>query len=400
MYCVYKITNTLNNKVYIGKTKNFNRRMKEHCSTVTLAIGKAICKYGKDNFLFEILYQTDDIDLLGLKEFEYINIFNSMVPNGYNYTKKTDSKIIFADSTRRLLSISSQKKIRPKGASSTSKYFGVALPRRSNHYATVMVFDGKRIRRSANSEMEAAEQYDKISIYLWGVDAKLNFPEKLSFYLSLDLDKNFSDFMSMKSTAKRITYIPDENTKTIIAIKAQRAGKSKTEYSSSKYIGVRLPKNGKSFTASIQFNGKTYHKKVEDEIKAAELYDKMALFWYGNCAKLNFPQKLPSYMLENLEEINKEFISPIRKLSIYNFVTQHKTSKKWVVSTKLYTDKLRLGLYESELEVARIVDYIIIYFKLEKSLNFPTYSYDSIKIQTVIENGINHNTKIRLTDDM
>jgi len=335
-----------------------------------------------------------------LKEFEYINIFNSMVPNGYNYTKKTDSKIIFADSTRRLLSISSQKKIRPKGASSTSKYFGVALPRRSNHYATVMVFDGKRIRRSANSEMEAAEQYDKISIYLWGVDAKLNFPEKLSFYLSLDLDKNFSDFMSMKSTAKRITYIPDENTKTIIAIKAQRAGKSKTEYSSSKYIGVRLPKNGKSFTASIQFNGKTYHKKVEDEIKAAELYDKMALFWYGNCAKLNFPQKLPSYMLENLEEINKEFISPIRKLSIYNFVTQHKTSKKWVVSTKLYTDKLRLGLYESELEVARIVDYIIIYFKLEKSLNFPTYSYDSIKIQTVIENGINHNTKIRLTDDM
>lgn len=29
--CIYKITNRINNKVYIGQTGNLERRWKEHC---------------------------------------------------------------------------------------------------------------------------------------------------------------------------------------------------------------------------------------------------------------------------------------------------------------------------------------------------------------------------------
>ena len=30
MYYIYKITNILNNKIYIGRTNDFKRRMREH----------------------------------------------------------------------------------------------------------------------------------------------------------------------------------------------------------------------------------------------------------------------------------------------------------------------------------------------------------------------------------
>ena len=63
-FCVYKITNLINDKVYIGKTSsNPYKRWKEHVN-VALNIRKyqrryiihnAICKYGVDNFSFEIL---------------------------------------------------------------------------------------------------------------------------------------------------------------------------------------------------------------------------------------------------------------------------------------------------------------------------------------------------------
>ena len=50
---IYKITNIINNKSYIGQSANIERRFKEHCykgyrSGIMLDI--AIKKYGKENF--------------------------------------------------------------------------------------------------------------------------------------------------------------------------------------------------------------------------------------------------------------------------------------------------------------------------------------------------------------
>ena len=51
--CVYKFTNKVNGKIYIGKTINWKRRMCKHKSSAKKPkyyFGRALRKYGFDNF--------------------------------------------------------------------------------------------------------------------------------------------------------------------------------------------------------------------------------------------------------------------------------------------------------------------------------------------------------------
>ena len=61
---VYQITNQVNNKVYIGITNNYKKRWENHkCNNnPSMAIAKAIKKYGKDNFIFEVLYSNLSVE--------------------------------------------------------------------------------------------------------------------------------------------------------------------------------------------------------------------------------------------------------------------------------------------------------------------------------------------------
>lgn len=84
---IYKATNTINNKVYIGKTvKTFERRIDEHkrCSKKhkhTSIFYNAINKYGFENFTWEIVKACQNIDELNTCEKEYIVMFRN---NSYN----------------------------------------------------------------------------------------------------------------------------------------------------------------------------------------------------------------------------------------------------------------------------------------------------------------------------
>lgn len=96
---IYKITNKINNKIYIGMTtKDIETRWKQHLKVSKnkndknhRLIHKAINKYGVNNFIFEKLYETDIINLEHLKELEikYIKEYNSF-GSGYNLTKGGD----------------------------------------------------------------------------------------------------------------------------------------------------------------------------------------------------------------------------------------------------------------------------------------------------------------------
>ena len=91
---IYKITNTVNGKVYIGKSHNIEERFKQHIEGLN---GKrnhnphfqsAWNKYGKSNFKFEIIhhlkrYVEEEISDL---EIYYISKYNSADANyGYNF---------------------------------------------------------------------------------------------------------------------------------------------------------------------------------------------------------------------------------------------------------------------------------------------------------------------------
>lgn len=76
----------------------------EHClpSTKSL-IAKAIQKYGRENFIFQVLEECPQ-NLLDEKEEYYINYHNSVVPNGYNIMDWVDGKITYFTIDKEILS--------------------------------------------------------------------------------------------------------------------------------------------------------------------------------------------------------------------------------------------------------------------------------------------------------
>lgn len=87
---IYKITNNINNKVYIGKTEgDIGLRWQQHIYNMSYGIQyhlyNAMRKYGLENFSFEILESDLSKDELSQKEIEYIKLYNSL-ENGYNMT--------------------------------------------------------------------------------------------------------------------------------------------------------------------------------------------------------------------------------------------------------------------------------------------------------------------------
>lgn len=90
---VYKITNTINNKCYIGITRNIKKRWYSHKlrgrnRNDNHPLYNAMSKYGIDNFKFEILEENiETIDEIVTKERYYIKYYHSHVSeNGYNIT--------------------------------------------------------------------------------------------------------------------------------------------------------------------------------------------------------------------------------------------------------------------------------------------------------------------------
>lgn len=96
---IYKITSP-SGKVYIGQTINgIDYRWKQHIKNAQdpnkrkcRIIYNAIIKYGEKNMKKEILCECN-VNQLDEKENEYINLFNSLSPNGYNMrTNKEEHK--------------------------------------------------------------------------------------------------------------------------------------------------------------------------------------------------------------------------------------------------------------------------------------------------------------------
>jgi group I intron endonuclease len=83
IYYVYCISNNIDDKMYIGYTKRFDDRMREHCKS-KYYIGNAIRKHGKKNFTFQKLLwfyseaEAKDAEKLMISE------LNTLAPIGYN----------------------------------------------------------------------------------------------------------------------------------------------------------------------------------------------------------------------------------------------------------------------------------------------------------------------------
>jgi hypothetical protein len=82
---IYKITNKINSKTYIGQTtRDLAQRWKEHCRDFSQRkLYRAIQKYGVENFKAEIIQNCSSLSELNNQEVFWINKHNS-IRNGYN----------------------------------------------------------------------------------------------------------------------------------------------------------------------------------------------------------------------------------------------------------------------------------------------------------------------------
>ena len=89
---IYKVTNKINGKIYIGQTiQSVKDRWYRHCGKSGISkaelnthFKRAILKYGKENFTIETIEMCDSTKLNDREKF-YISYYNSYI-NGYNST--------------------------------------------------------------------------------------------------------------------------------------------------------------------------------------------------------------------------------------------------------------------------------------------------------------------------
>lgn len=95
---IYKITNTINGKVYIGKTlETMEKRWKEHQKDslrfTDRPLYRAMNKYGIEKFIIEVV-EEPEVELLSQRECYWIEHYNSY-HFGYNATLGGDGKVLY-----------------------------------------------------------------------------------------------------------------------------------------------------------------------------------------------------------------------------------------------------------------------------------------------------------------
>lgn len=121
MWYLYRITNIVNNKVYIGQSVDPKTRWSRHRSDAKYSeknrnyhLTDAIKKYGVDSFLFEIIAQAKTLEDMDELETLCIEQYKSTNPQfGYNNSPGGQGKRPMSLETKRRLSESLKGRISP-----------------------------------------------------------------------------------------------------------------------------------------------------------------------------------------------------------------------------------------------------------------------------------------------
>ena len=165
---IYKITNQINGKIYIGQTvQPLIKRWQNHLSTSSgcLALKAAIEKYGRENFKIEEIQSTNTLDELNKAEEYWVDKLNTLAPNGYNLKTGGDNSIPSKE-TRLKMSKASKGQI-PWNKGLTKKDPRVAkyvrYGKETSAYGKVSPMKGKKHTEEAKRKMSESQMGRKHS---------------------------------------------------------------------------------------------------------------------------------------------------------------------------------------------------------------------------------------------
>jgi group I intron endonuclease len=260
---IYKISNTTNTKLYIGITKrSLCTRFQQHCITKNSAIGNAIRKHGKENFIIEQIDEAFSLQEAGEKETMYINKYNSTVDgDGYNIIEVTYPQQHSLESKIRLVEGLKNSRI-----DVNNPYVGIYFLQERKRWSYCIKFDGKSIKQKN---------------YETAYDAAIG--------RDCEIVTNFNEIV-----AKRLMNFPEkyDDIKNKIIIKPERI--MQRELKKSEYQGVLYEKRNNRWRARFSAL-KISMGLFYTESDAAEAADFLAILHNIERHSLNFPEKMDLY---------------------------------------------------------------------------------------------------------
>jgi hypothetical protein len=149
---------------------------------------KSYLKNGLDNFKVEILKENvESIEELNMLETYYANMYNTYTPNGYNIRGCGDNKFLNDELKKHLSTFRLGKEYKPNNKKH-SIYKGVSWKESKKSWVCRIQNSFIKKDKYTSSEIEAAEMYDKVSLYLFGKNSYINFESKRNEYLNSDLN--------------------------------------------------------------------------------------------------------------------------------------------------------------------------------------------------------------------
>lgn len=121
---IYKISNNINDKVYIGQTiGSLKGRFDRHCrlDSKCRALSGAIQKHGPENFWIEEIGGANSLGELDYQEWLLIHQHNCIAPNGYNLKEGGGNKKLSKETKERLSKINLGKKLSDETRAKISK---------------------------------------------------------------------------------------------------------------------------------------------------------------------------------------------------------------------------------------------------------------------------------------
>lgn len=154
------IRNTVNGKLYIGQTDDYEKRWKGHLkkSSKCRYLKHAFNKYGIDKFEFKVLIICFDEDM-NRYEVDYMHKYNTIVPNGYNLREGGNSGRHHEETKKKIRdALRGKPHPRPKGilhSNETKEKLSKALKGKELNENFL-----NAIRKKANERMKVVIQED------------------------------------------------------------------------------------------------------------------------------------------------------------------------------------------------------------------------------------------------